>query len=65
MKKNKNKTAKKEAKNGQKSKVATLGEECHDIVLELRHRAKRVATSTIAVRVATSAEGCRTEGSES
>ena len=56
----KNKKTRKEAKNGQNSKVTTSGEECRDIILESRHQVKRVMTSLITVRVATSAEGCRT-----
>ena len=55
----------KKAKSGQKSKVATLVMECRDIRSESQHWVKIVATSAIAVRVVTSAEGCITEGSES
>ena len=61
----KKKQQEKEQKNGQKSKVPTLAKECCDIISKTRHHVKRVVKSAIAVRIVTSPEGCRTEGSES
>ena len=40
-----NKTTRKEAKSGQKSRVATLAKECCNIISKSRHWEKNVATS--------------------